>query len=101
MRLLLPVCFATACAVASFGQASPVHSSQRSLRESLDQKIPLWLKASDVPSIAVAYIDHGKIAWTKVYGEQSPGVPANDKTLYNIASLTKPISSEVILRLDL
>ena len=58
-----------------------------------------WLKESDVPSAAVAYIKDGKVAWTAVYGEQSPGVPATGKTLYNIASLTKPITAETILRL--
>ena len=58
-----------------------------------------WLKESDVPSAAVAYIKDGKVAWTTVYGEQSPGVPATGKTLYNIASLTKPITAETILRL--
>jgi CubicO group peptidase (beta-lactamase class C family) len=52
-----------------------------------------------VPSVAIGYIQNGKLAWTAVYGEQSTGVPATDKTLYNIASLTKPISAETILRL--
>jgi CubicO group peptidase (beta-lactamase class C family) len=58
-----------------------------------------WLKESDVPSMAVAYIKDGKVAWTEVYGEQSPGVPATGKTLYNLASLTKPITAETVLRL--
>ena len=58
-----------------------------------------WLKESDVPSVAVAYIKDGKVAWTAVYGEQSPGVPATEKTLYNLASLTKPITAETVLRL--
>jgi len=35
-----------------------------------------WLKESDVPSVAVAYIEDRKVAWTEVYGEQSPGVAA-------------------------
>ncbi len=58
-----------------------------------------WLKESDVPSVAVAYIEDGKVAWTEVYGEQSPGVPATTKTLYNMASLTKPVTAETVLRL--
>ena len=58
-----------------------------------------WLKASDVPSVAVAYIEDGKVAWTVVYGEQSPGVAATGKTLYNTASLTKPVTAETVLRL--
>jgi CubicO group peptidase (beta-lactamase class C family) len=58
-----------------------------------------WLKESDVPSVAVAYIEDRKVAWTEVYGEQSPGVVATGKTLYNMASLTKPVTSETVLRL--
>jgi CubicO group peptidase (beta-lactamase class C family) len=73
--------------------------SQQQVRAELDQKVPGWLKQFDVPSVAVAYIRDGKIDWTATYGQQSPGVPANEKTLYNVASLTKPISAEVILRL--
>ena len=45
-----------------------------------------------MPSVAVAYIENRKIAWTAVYGEQSPGVAATKKMLYNMASLTKPIT---------
>ena len=58
-----------------------------------------WLKESNVPSVAVAYIKDRKVAWTEVFGEQSPGVAATGKTLYNMASLTKPVTAETILRL--
>lgn len=65
----------------------------------LTERAPRWLRQYDVPSVAVAYIENGQVAWTRAFGEQSPGVPATGKTLYNVASLTKPISAEVILRL--
>ena len=68
-------------------------------RADIDAHAAQWLKESDVPSVAVAYIENRKVAWTAVYGEQSPGVPATEKTLYNVASLTKPITAETILRL--
>jgi CubicO group peptidase (beta-lactamase class C family) len=68
-------------------------------RADIDAHAAQWLKESDVPSVAVAYIENRKIAWTAVYGEQSPGVRATEKTLYNVASLTKPITAETILRL--
>jgi CubicO group peptidase (beta-lactamase class C family) len=74
-------------------------SEKSDLKAQLGQKTPQWLKQYDVPSVAIAYIENGKVAWTAVYGEQSPGVPATGKSLYNVASLTKPISAEVILRL--
>lgn len=70
-----------------------------SLRDQLDDKAPQWLAEADVPSLAVAYIRNGRLEWTRVYGEQEDGVPATTRTLYNIASLTKPLTAEVILRL--
>jgi CubicO group peptidase (beta-lactamase class C family) len=80
--------------------ATPRVPPQSELRLRLRRNAAQWLKEDDVPSVAVAYIEDGRVAWTDVYGEQSPGVPATATTLYNIASLTKPILAEVILRLD-
>jgi CubicO group peptidase (beta-lactamase class C family) len=68
-------------------------------RPEIDAHVAEWLKESDVPSVAVAYIQDRKVVWTEVYGEQTPGVAATEKTLYNVASLTKPITAETILRL--
>jgi CubicO group peptidase (beta-lactamase class C family) len=101
MRLPLLAVLIASCSVAVLAQAAApkTASATLDLKPRLDCKVPLWLKAYEVPSAAVAFIEHGKLAWTAVYGEQSPGVPATDKTLYNVASLTKPISAEVVLRL--
>ena len=74
-------------------------SSASVLKRQIDASASRWLKENDVPSVAIAYIEHGQVAWTGVYGEQSPSVPATPKTLYNIASLTKPITAQVVLRL--
>jgi CubicO group peptidase (beta-lactamase class C family) len=68
-------------------------------RAGIDAHAAEWLKESDVPSVAVAYIENRRVAWTAVCGEQSPGVPATAKTLYNMASLTKPVTAETVLRL--
>lgn len=70
-----------------------------SLPHSLDEKAPRWLMESNVPGLAVAYVRNGSVQWTRVYGDQAEGVPATTQTLYNVASLAKPISAEVILRL--
>lgn len=65
----------------------------------LDSKLPVWLAEHDVPSAAIAFIQNGQIAFTVVHGEQSPGVSANEQTLYNVASMTKPIVAETVLSL--
>lgn len=84
---------------------APVHAQPRdpspssAVTATLDQQAPGWLAEHGVPSLAIAFIRDGAVAWTRVYGEQSAGVPASDSTLYNVASLTKPLFAELMLRL--
>lgn len=81
---------------------TPAHraaSNDSALITSLDEKVPAWLAEYGVPSVAVAYIEDGAVQWTRVYGEQSEGVSATPRTLYNVASLAKPVFAEVVMRL--
>jgi CubicO group peptidase (beta-lactamase class C family) len=87
-------------ACAPHRSASLVSSSEAfPLAAALDEIAPQWLAEHQVPSIAVAYVRDGRVRWTRVYGEQAPGVPATEQTLYNVASLAKPVSAETMLRL--
>src|SRR4028119_305579 len=76
--------------------AAPVEDPRKA---ALDRGMPAILAKHRVPSISVAHVERGRIAFAAAYGEQSPGVPATPRTLYNVASLTKPISAEVVLLL--
>ena len=67
-------------------------------RQQLLERLPTWLRDSAAPSAAVALIDDGELQWTVVAGTRGNGKPADDNTLYNVASLTKPITAEVVLR---
>jgi CubicO group peptidase (beta-lactamase class C family) len=69
------------------------------LLRGIDRQAPRWLRQHDVPAVAIAWIAAGKVAWVRAYGEQSPGVAASPDTLFNVASLAKPVTAEVILRL--
>lgn len=89
-RIVSLALLASACATAPEPVAVP---------PAIETGAPQWLAQSDVASVAIAYIEDGRVAWTAAYGEQSPGVPATPDTLYNVASLAKPISAEVMLRL--
>ena len=79
--------------------AAPRDRTADSLRAVIDAGAPRWLAEFHVPSLAVAYVRDGAVAWTRVYGEQAPGVPATGRTLYNVASLSKPVFAETMLRL--
>ncbi len=63
------------------------------------QAVPLLLHSEHVASVSFAKVVGGKTVLAEAYGEAAPGMPANNSTLYNIASMSKPISAEVILRL--
>lgn len=86
---------APACAVVQEGSAP--HAAV--LHAALDAAAPGLLEVHVVPSVAVAYIEDGALAWTAVYGRQGPDTPASPDTLYNIASMTKPLTAETVLRL--
>lgn len=100
-RLLALTLAASACApAASAAQAADAVTMESVARlAALNEKAPQWLAEARVPSIAVAYIREGQVQWTHVYGEQSAGVPATEQTLYNVASLAKPVFAEAMLRL--
>ena len=102
-RLVIAVmaCVSMIPAIAQKNVPSTVQTiaAKQNGRANIDAHATEWLRDSDVPSLAVAYIEGGKVAWTAVYGEQSPGVAATGRTLYNMASLTKPITAETVLRL--
>ena len=57
------------------------------------------LRAQHVESASVALIRGGQIVSTQAWGMAGPNRKATDATPYNLASLTKPLTAEVILRL--
>jgi len=65
----------------------------------LDVLAPVLLAKYDVHSVGVAYIEDGEIAFVRHYGYQTWGFPANEQTLYNVTSLTKPVTAEIVMRL--
>ncbi|HEY7809844.1 MAG TPA: serine hydrolase domain-containing protein [Allosphingosinicella sp.] len=86
-----------ACLLAAGSGASAQSLPAR--RATLDRDMPAILAKHKVPSVSVAHIEQGRIVLAASYGQQSAGVPATTDTLYNVASLTKPVSAETVLRL--
>ncbi len=61
--------------------------------------VEAWLKQNKVPALAVGLIDHGKLQQIKVYGELDKGRPAAYNSIFNVASLTKTVTTMITLRL--
>ena len=57
------------------------------------------LSDEHVPGVSIAQVSGGKIVALGAYGRQDSLVAAKPTTLFNVASLAKPISAEVALRL--
>ncbi len=90
--------FISSCIVQSthFGVIQEL-SSQR--EELIDKEITKLLKKHKVLTAGAALIKNGKLIWTGYYGMQSPGVPASRFTQFDVASITKTVAAETVLRL--
>jgi CubicO group peptidase (beta-lactamase class C family) len=85
--------------MATSSPQSGVSPTTTALTATLDAQVPALLAKYRVASVGIAVIDDGRMTLERSYGEQSPGVPASSATLFNLASLTKPVAAETILRL--
>ncbi len=64
-----------------------------------DIEIEKWLKENNVPTLGLGIIENGRLKQVKVFGELKKGVSAPYNTIFNVASLTKPITAIVTLKL--
>ncbi|SDT00104.1 CubicO group peptidase, beta-lactamase class C family [Mucilaginibacter mallensis] len=64
-----------------------------------DAAINSWLAVNHVPAVGIGIIENGKLQDVKVYGELKKGDPAPYNAIFTIASLTKPITSMLTLKL--
>ena len=60
---------------------------------------PAILQRHGAATLAVGVIRDGRLVFTGYWGEQSPGVPVGARSLFNVASLAKPVAAEALLRL--
>ncbi len=84
---------------AACGRRASVGVAPAAVGATLDARVPALLTRYGVASVSLAVIEDGRVVLERAYGEQSAGVPATPATLYGLASVTKPISAEVLLRL--
>jgi CubicO group peptidase (beta-lactamase class C family) len=64
-----------------------------------DTEIEKWLIENRVPTLGIGLIHDGKLQQVKVFGELKKGTSAPYNTIFNVASLTKPITAIVTLKL--
>lgn len=69
--------------------------------QKLDQVVPELMKQYQVPGTAVALVHGGRVAWSKGYGlaDEATDTPVTPETLFQVASLSKPVTAWGVLRL--
>ena len=77
---------------------NPLHA-QQATAASDDAAIKALMKEHKVPALGVGIIKDGKIVQAKVYGELAANKHAPANTIFNVASLTKPVVTMLTLKL--
>lgn len=64
-----------------------------------DAEMKTWLNEHHVPVLGIGVIEGGKLKHINVFGDISQGLSAPYNTIFNVASLTKPVTALVALKL--
>lgn len=69
--------------------------------EELVRDLPRLMHIAGVPGAAIAVADRGKLAWSRSFGVKNilTRDPVRDDTLFEAASMTKPVFAYVVMRL--
>ena len=67
----------------------------------LEQRVPQLMKEGDVPGLGVALVRAGGLVWQRGFGVKSvkTNEPVNDSTVFEAASLSKPVFAYAVLKL--
>jgi CubicO group peptidase (beta-lactamase class C family) len=59
------------------------------------------MRVSDVPGLSIAVIQGGRVIWTEAFGtvNDSANTPLDTGTIFEAASLSKPVFAYIVLRL--
>lgn len=67
----------------------------------LEKNLPALMKAADIPGISIALVRGGKPVWTRGFGVKNSATKeaVTDETVFEAASLTKPVFAYAVLKL--
>lgn len=83
----------------SFSFDHQAHENKKQGKPIFDHDMESWLKENNVQTLGLGVIENGKLQQVKVFGEISKGISAPYNTIFNVASLTKPVTAMVALKL--
>jgi CubicO group peptidase (beta-lactamase class C family) len=71
------------------------------LQKAFDDALPKLMHKREVPGVVVGIVSEGYVAWVKGYGyaDKNRRILATEKTLFQAASISKPVSAWVVMKL--
>lgn len=94
-RIVLFICLGTICI-----SGEKIHAQVNTkIKFECGDSIPLWLARNKVPVLALGIIENYRITKIEMYGRLDNLTPAKDNTIFNVASLTKPVVAITVLKL--
>ena len=82
--------------------SAPSLAAQHSaVEDALKERLPELMEKAEIPGLQVALIENGVISWTGSFGvaDVDSGVSVTDKTLFEGASLSKPVFAYLVMQL--
>ena len=91
--------FQTACAEPE--TSLKLNDSLEGIRKRINKKMKKWLKRYNVPGLSMSFIREGIPQWHQSFGikDIENNLPTDESTVFEAASLTKPIAAFVALTL--
>jgi CubicO group peptidase (beta-lactamase class C family) len=82
-------------------KAPPLHKPDSATIAALEKQVPELLNAASVPGLSVAMIRDGKTYWIHAFGvrDAKTGQPVTEDTIFEAASLSKPVVAYGALKL--
>lgn len=67
----------------------------------LEKNLPALMKQADIPGLSIALIRDGKMVWNRGFGVKNSQTkePVTEETVFEAASLTKPVAAYAVLKL--
>lgn len=84
------------------GYSKPLHTKvNKRLIAQLEQSIPFLMAEGDIPGLSIALISDAEIAWSRGFGVKNSQTrePVDDNTVFEAASLSKPVFAYAVLKL--
>lgn len=100
--IALSAAFAAGCGQQAEPRVDRVDTLTRPDRlAALDSVIPALLDSGAVPGLAMAIVDDSGVVWARGYGVRSAdsGEPVDENTVFEAASLSKPVFAYAVLQL--